>query len=154
MVTAVKPQGCTHLRLRQLLRSVAQRYDAELATVGLKGAQYSLLSYVAKLGPIRPGDLAREIRTGASTLTRNLKPLIDAGWVTLDAGSDGRSRLVNITPAGCDKRQEAQRRWRAAQESINQALGVQRVLALHALVDECMDLLPVRGDKTETDVTR
>jgi DNA-binding MarR family transcriptional regulator len=151
MDTAVKPQGCTHLRLRQLLRTVAQRYDAELATVGIKGAQYSLLSYVTKLGPIRPGDLAREIKTGASTLTRNLKPLIDAGWVTLDPGPDGRSRLVNITAAGRDKRQEAQRRWRAAQESINQSLGVERVLALHALVDECMDLLPASAGATETE---
>ena len=141
MDIAVKPQGCTNLKLRQLMRRVGQRYDAEVGKTGLRGTQYSLLSYVVKLGPIRPGDLARQMKIDASTLTRNLKPLIDAGWVTLAAGADGRSRLVNSTPAGRDKRQEAQRRWRVAQEGINQALGVQRVLALHALIDECMELL-------------
>lgn len=141
MDTAVKPQGCTNLKLRQLMRRVGQRYDAEVGKTGLRGTQYSLLSYVVKLGPIRPGDLARQMKIDASTLTRNLKPLIDAGWVTLDAGADGRSRLVNTTPAGRDKRQEAQRRWRVAQEGINQTLGVPRVLALHALIDECMELL-------------
>lgn len=141
MDTAVKPQGCTNLKLRQLMRRVGQRYDAEVGKTGLRGTQYSLLSYVVKLGPIRPGDLARQMKIDASTLTRNLKPLIDAGWVTLDAGADGRSRLVNSTPPGRDKRQEAQRRWRVAQEGINQTLGVQRVLALHALIDECMELL-------------
>jgi DNA-binding MarR family transcriptional regulator len=141
MDTAVKPQGCTNMKLRQLMRRVAQRYDLEVGKTGLKGTQYSLLSHVLKLAPVRPGDLARAMSIEASTLTRNLKPLIDAGWVTLEAGADGRSRLVNITPAGRDKRQEAQRRWRVAQEGINQTLGLERVLALHALIDDSMDLL-------------
>lgn len=150
MDQAVKPQGCTNMKLRQLMRRVAQRYDAEVGKTGLKGTQYSLLSHVLKLGPVRPGDLARAMKIDASTLTRNLRPLIDAGWVTLDAGADGRSRLVNITQAGRDKRHDAQRRWRIAQESINQTLGVERVLALHALIDESMDLLsPLAGDDDE-----
>jgi DNA-binding MarR family transcriptional regulator len=81
------------------------------------------------------------MKVDASTLTRNLRPLIDAGLLTLDAGPDARSRLVNVTAAGREKRQEAQRRWRVAQESLNQRLGPQRVVALHALLDECQDLL-------------
>ena len=80
-----------------------------LGKTGLRGTQYSLLSYVAKLGPIRPGELARVMKVDASTLTRNLRPLIDACYVTLGAGPDARSRLVNATAAGREKRQEAQR---------------------------------------------
>ncbi len=146
MDPTVKPQGCTNMKLRQLMRRVAQRYDAEVGKTGLKGTQYSLLSHVLKLGPVRPGDLARAMTIDASTLTRNLKPLIDGGWVTLEPGADGRSRLVNITPAGREKRHEAQRRWRVAQEGINQTLGVERVLALHALIDESMELLSPLSD--------
>ena len=141
MDTVVKPQGCTNLKLRQLMRRVAQRYDAEVGKTGLRGTQYSLLSYVVKLGPLRPVDLAREMKVDASTLTRNLRPLIDAGWLALDPGPDGRSRLVSATPAGREKRQEAQRRWRVAQESLNERLGMRRVVALHALLDECQTLL-------------
>jgi DNA-binding MarR family transcriptional regulator len=141
MDTAVKPQGCTNLKLRQLMRRVAQHYDAEVGKTGLRGTQYSLLSYVAKLGPVRPVDLAAVMKVDASTLTRNLRPLIAAGYVTLDAGPDARSRLVNVTGAGRDKRQEAQRRWRVAQEALNERLGAARVVALHALLDECQDLL-------------
>lgn len=136
-----KPQGCTNLKLRQLMRRVAQRYDAEVGQVGLKGTQYSLLSYVIKLGPIRPVDLAQAMNVDASTLSRNLKPLIAAGWVTLAAGEDARSRLVQATDAGREKRVEAQRRWRVAQEGLNAALGPQRVIALHALIDEAMQAL-------------
>jgi DNA-binding MarR family transcriptional regulator len=138
MDATVKPQGCTNLKLRQLMRRVAAHYDAEVGKTGLKGTQYSLLSYVAKLGPIRPVDLAREMRVQPSTLTRNLRPLIDAGLLELGPGDDQRSRLVSATPAGRELRQEAQRRWRVAQESLNELLGPRRVVELHALLDECM----------------
>lgn len=138
MDTAVKPQGCTNLKLRQLMRRVAQHYDAEVGKTGLKTTQYSLLSCLVKLGPLKPGELAQVLKLDASTLTRNLKPLAAAGWLTLGPGADGRSRIVTITDAGRDKRQEAQRRWRVAQEAINTTLGVANVLALHALIDDCM----------------
>jgi DNA-binding MarR family transcriptional regulator len=136
-----RPQGCTNLKLRQLMRRVAQRYDAEVGQVGLKGTQYSLLSHVTKLGPIRPVDLAAGMNIDASTLSRNLKPLIAAGWLTLEAGADARSRLVHATEAGREKRAEAQRRWRVAQEGVNATLGPQRVIALHTLIDEAMRAL-------------
>jgi DNA-binding MarR family transcriptional regulator len=147
MDTAVKPQGCTNFKLRQLVRRVSQLYDAELARSGLKVTQYSLLTHVLKLGPIRPTDLARTMKLDASTLSRNLQPLVAAGWLEIGEGADARSRLVRITDAGRDKRQEAQRRWRAAQEQLNATLGVGRVLALHALIEECSELLsPSTGD--------
>jgi DNA-binding MarR family transcriptional regulator len=141
MDAAVKPQGCTNIKLRQVMRRVARLYDAEVGRTGLKGTQYSLLSYACKLGPIRCVDLAREMKIQASTLTRNLRPLLDAGLLRMAPGPDARSRLVVATDAGREKRAEAQRRWRVAQEAMNQRLGAQRVVALHALLDECMDLL-------------
>jgi DNA-binding MarR family transcriptional regulator len=141
MDTAVKPQGCTNFKLRQLMRRVAQHYDAEVGKSGLKTTQYSLLSHVIALGPVRPVDLAAAMGLEASTLTRNLRPLIDAGWLELGPGPDGRSRLVSVTPVGRDKRQEAQRRWRVAQEALNQTLGPKRVVQLHGLIDECLGLL-------------
>jgi DNA-binding MarR family transcriptional regulator len=139
--TGVKPQGCTNFKLRQLTRRVSQHYDAEMHKIGLKTTQYSLLSHAIKLGPCRPGELAQAMTMDASTLTRNLKPLADAGWIVVSAGSDGRSRSVEVTEAGRNKRQEAQRHWKAAQESVNRLLGVERALALHAMLDESLALL-------------
>jgi DNA-binding MarR family transcriptional regulator len=147
--TAVKPQGCTNLKLRQLMRRVAAHYDAEVGKTGLKGTQYSLLSYVLKLGPIRPGELAAEMRVSPSTLTRNLRPLVDMGLIEISPGPDARSRHVSVTPAGREKRQEAQRRWRVAQEGINEMLGARRVVELHAMLDECLELLAPVADVEE-----
>ena len=138
---SAKPQGCTHFHLRQLTRRVSQHYDGEMAKVGLKTTQYSLLSHVLKLGPVRPGDLALAMTMEPSTLTRNLKPLLASGWVALAAGPDGRSRSVTITASGRAKRIDAQRHWKAAQSGLNQLLGAQRVMALHALINEALDVL-------------
>ncbi|RYX95257.1 MAG: MarR family transcriptional regulator [Comamonadaceae bacterium] len=142
-----KLSGCTNLRLRQLMRRVSQHYDLEMAKVGLKTTQYSLLSHVIAMGPLRPGELAKAMKFSPSTLTRNLKPLVDAGWIELSAGSDARSRSVAVTSAGLAKRAEALQHWKAAQLSLNGLLGESRVQALHALVDESMALLtPIEGD--------
>ena len=138
---AVQPQGCTNFKLRQLARRVSQLYDAEVGKAGLKTTQYSLLSHVLRLGPIRPGDLAAAMTMDASTLTRNLKPLVAAGWLELAPGEDGRSRSVRITPTGRDKRAEAQGHWKAAQLQLNQLLGIDAVAALHTLVDQSLERL-------------
>lgn len=136
-----RPQGCTNLKLRQLGRRVTRHYDAELLKTGLKVTQYSLLSHVVKLGPLRPVDLAAAMRMSASTLSRNLQPLVAQGLLEILPGENARSRLVVATDPGQLKRAEAQRRWRTAQEQLNQILGVERVLALHTLIDEALELL-------------
>ncbi|MBE7941075.1 MULTISPECIES: MarR family winged helix-turn-helix transcriptional regulator [Ramlibacter] len=141
MKAPTRPQGCTNLKLRQLGRIVTRHYDQHVGQVGLKNTQYALLSYVVKLGPIRPGDLARQMQMDASTLTRNLQPMVAQGWVRIGEGPDARSRLVEATPEGVRKRAEGQQAWKTAQNALNQRLGVERVVALHEMLDACMQLL-------------
>lgn len=151
MESKTKSQGCTNLKLRQITRRVTQYYDAELVKTGLKTTQYSLLSHVVKLGPIRAVDLAGAMRMSTSTLSRNLQPLIASGWIEVKSGHDARSRLISVTDTGRIKRSEAQRKWRIAQEGINARLGLDRVLALHALIDESLKLLsPLEAGDDET----
>lgn len=135
--TARPPRGCTNFKTRQLSRLLSRHYDAELAAAGLKTTQYSLLGHVLHLGPIAPGELARQMGLDASTLTRNLQPLVAAGWLVQDAGPDARTRSITLTAAGRIKHAEAQRCWKAAQVRINTLLGSERVAALHALIDDC-----------------
>jgi DNA-binding MarR family transcriptional regulator len=135
------PVGCTSLKLRQLNRRVSQHYDRIVGATGLKTSQYSLLSHVVKLGPVRPGELAGHMEMDASTLTRNLQPLVAQGWVGVGPGDDGRSRFVTVTDAGRDKRAEAQREWKRAQLALNIRLGVATVAQLHELLDQCLALM-------------
>lgn len=139
---AVLPRGCTNLKLKQTSRLVARHYESHVASTGLRNTQYSLLSGVVKLGPVRSGELAAALRLDASTLSRNLQPLIDKGLVEVATGDDDqRSRVVQATAAGLALRQQAQKAWKRAQLSLNEQLGAERVAALHALLDECMAVL-------------
>ncbi|GAB4563583.1 MAG: hypothetical protein Tsb007_31610 [Rhizobacter sp.] len=146
----VAPRGCTNLKLRQITRRVSRHYDAVVAPSGLKTTQYSLLSHIVSMGPVRPSDLAATMNLDNSTLTRNLQPLVAQGWVEVGEGGDARSRLVSITEAGRTKRAEAQRLWKQAQMALNQQLGIERVARLHALLDECMALMD-SSDEGESD---
>lgn len=146
-----KPRGCTNLKLRQITRMVTRHYDRYVSETGLKNTQYALLSHVVGLGPIRPGDLARRMQMDASTLTRNLQPLVAHGWLTIGAGDDARSRLVEATDAGRAKRAEGQRAWKAAQLALNERLGIERVAALHDLLDSCIEHLDDDGTGSTED---
>jgi DNA-binding MarR family transcriptional regulator len=149
MSASVKPNGCTNLKLRQLARVVTRHYDRFVAEAGLRNTQYSLLSHVVLLGPLRPTDLARRMRVDASTLTRNLQPLVAQGWVRLAPGADARSRRIEATAAGRAKREQGKRAWKQAQLDLNRRLGAARVAALHALIDESMAQLEEPGDDDE-----
>jgi hypothetical protein len=126
------PRGCTSFKLRQLSRRVSQHYDRIVVGAGLKTTQYSLLSNIDRLGPIRPSDLAAAMAMDASTLTRNLQPLVASGWVEVGPGADARSRLVVATAPVAPSAPSAARmearpaRPRAARHRARRALHAAR----------------------------
>jgi len=145
------PRGCSNFKLRQATRLVSRHYDHFVADAGLKTSQYSLLSHLAALGPVRPADLAAHMGLEPSTLTRNLQPLVAQGWVVVGPGADGRSRQVTLTVEGRAKRTEGQRAWKKAQLAFNARLGESRVAQLHALLEECMQLMANDGAAGDSD---
>lgn len=150
----VRPKGCTNFKTRQLARLLSRHYDAELAKAGIKTTQFSLLTHVVRLEPIAPSDLARRMGLDASTLTRNLRPLVSEGWLVQDAGADARSRLIRVTEAGRVKQGAASAHWAAAQRKVNDLMGNERVAALHALIDDFTaaldEALPVHSPEGES----
>jgi DNA-binding MarR family transcriptional regulator len=135
-----QPVGCTCFTLRKLNRIVSRLYDQHMAVAGLKTTQYSLLKWVAAK-PLPIAELAARMNTERTTLTRNLKPLIDAGWVVLKPGRDSRQRIATITPAGTQTIAAARAAWRAAQSQLESALGTTAVRDLHAQVDSALTRL-------------
>ena len=134
-------RGCTNFKLKQLTRRVTRHYERFMEGAGLKITQFSLLSHVVALGPVGAGELAARMGLGPSSLTRNLQPLVDKGWLEVRAGADARSRIVSVSASGRAQRALAQKAWKRAQLALNEQLGMQRVAALHALIDDCMTQL-------------
>jgi DNA-binding MarR family transcriptional regulator len=139
--TGLPAQACTNFKLRQLLRSVSRLYDGQIAQAGLKGSQFSLLSHVLALGPIAPSELAGRMGMDASTLTRNLRPLIDKGWVLQGPGTDARSRLITISADGVTKHAQARRHWKRAQQLLADRLGDDELAALHRMIEHAQSRL-------------
>lgn len=132
--------GCTCFKLRKLTRTMSRLYDQHMATVGLKTTQYSLLANAARAA--RPvADMAELLGMERTTLTRNLKPLIEAGWLTLEAGADSRQRIITITAAGRAKVAEAYVVWRQAQAEFERLMGRDAVQALHQQLESTMSRL-------------
>src|SRR6266853_4435180 len=77
------PTPCLCNALRQASRAVSRLYDDELRGVGLRTTQYSLLRVLARAGEVRQGDLSGLASLDETTLTRNLRPLVASGWVSV-----------------------------------------------------------------------
>ena len=113
---------CLCNALRQADRAVSRLYDEELRGVGLRTTQYSLLRWLRHAGEVRQRDLGALTSLDETTLTRNLRPLIDAGWVAIRPGEDRREKLVSLTEAGSAKLREARPAWERAQQRLRSRL--------------------------------
>jgi len=126
----------TSEKVRRLASRVASHFDAFVSPAGVKTSQLALLATIARLSPVRAGDLALAMKIAPSTLSRNLAVLESAGWVRSARVMDGRTRMLELTPAGRDKCIEAQRYHADAQRLLVSRLGADRVSTLHAVVDD------------------
>ncbi len=107
--------ACLCNALRQASRAISRLYDEELRGVGLRTTQYSLLQLLRRSGEVRQRDLAELTLHEETTLTRNLRPLVDAGWVAVRTGDDRREKWFKITDGGVAKVEQARPAWERAQ---------------------------------------
>jgi DNA-binding MarR family transcriptional regulator len=137
----VRLSGCTCSRLRRLTRRVTAVYDHALAAVGLRVTQFSLLAHLRGHPGLAMTDLAGRLDMDRTTLTRNLAPLIAAGWVEVaPSPDDARRRLVRITASGEDTWRAARTHWRRAQQEVRSTMGDESLAMLHRLVDDALPL--------------
>jgi len=134
--------GCTCGRLRRLTRRVTAVYDRALAPCGLRITQFSLMSNLFRLKAPTLAQLAGTMDMERTTLLRNLRPLVAAGWVRAEQHANTRQREVSLTPAGRAKWSAAKPLWRVAQDAVNSALGDSEVARLHRRVDHYLSRLP------------
>jgi DNA-binding MarR family transcriptional regulator len=120
------PVNCTCLGLRKAARAVTQMYDEALRPSGLRGTQFSLLFLVEREGPCGITEVARMLVMDRTTLTRNLKPLLDQKLLEVVDGPDRRRRPIAITAKGREVLARALPLWREVQERLAVGLGRSR----------------------------
>ena len=123
--------ACSCFAARRTARMITQHYERQLKSTGLGVTQFTLLAMLSLGGPQPLSRFADQLGVERTTLTRNLRPLIARGLVIQKAATDGRVRMLAITPRGRAATRAALPRWREAQESIATLLGPTAVRALH-----------------------
>ena len=133
--------GCTCFKLRRLTRRITAVYDHALSGAGMRVTQYSVLAHLRGLRSVAMSELAEMLDMDRTTLTRNLRPLIEAGWVAVKpSADDARIRLVHLTASGEKQRQTAHACWRQAQQEVNTTIGLPGLADLHRMLDSCVPL--------------
>lgn len=99
-------------------------YAEEMRPAGLARSQFAILEHLEQGGPTAVSELAERLYMERTTLTRNLKPLEQAGLVARKgSAADARVRLVVVTAEGRRRLGQARRYWRKAQARMLKRFG-------------------------------
>jgi DNA-binding MarR family transcriptional regulator len=118
-------------------RVVARHYDRALAPVGLTTNAYSLLSRLEREGVQTVGSLAAGLAMDRTTLSREIAPLVERGYVDRRPGAnDRRQRVLELTRSGAALVKRARPLWAKAQEELSSTFGAARTDGLMAELHE------------------
>jgi len=133
----LKPRAtpCTCHMIRRTARQLNRFYDQTLKPVGLTLSQYSVLAHTDNNASLSVTELAALTDADRTTLTRNLQPMIQAGWIEIGAGADKRSRAVRLTDAGRDLFRRAYPLWQKAEREFRNNMGKDEAKNLRQLLD-------------------
>ncbi len=117
---------CTCFNIRKAARVVTQMYDAALRPAGLKSTQFSLLAVLAKRGDLPLTQLAEALVMDRTTLTRNIKPLVEKSLIRIEPAEDQRVRRISLTKHGRQAFELALPHWQEVQSRFVESLGHDR----------------------------
>jgi DNA-binding MarR family transcriptional regulator len=131
---APKLGPCACSQVRRLARKLSSLYDTLLSPEDLTITQYSLLANIELAGQLSHAVLAEKVGMERTTLTRNLRPLTRAKWVTAGTGEDRRQHLLQLTAVGRRKLVRSLPLWEEAQHQFISRIGNESLQELRALL--------------------
>ncbi|MGE5927021.1 MAG: MarR family winged helix-turn-helix transcriptional regulator [Gemmatimonadota bacterium] len=129
---------CLCFRSRRAARAITRLYDEALRPLGIHATQLTLLNAIIMCGEDGAGmrRLAGVLAMDATTLSRNLRPLVQAKLVRLTRRpGDARVRVVKPTAAGERLVEAALPIWTDAHQRVVSLLGSETAAGLRDLLD-------------------
>jgi DNA-binding MarR family transcriptional regulator len=133
-------EPCVCTALRAASRHITRMYDDALAPLALTITGYSLLGKIDRLRTPSMNELAEAAQMDRSTLSRNLKPLLEAELIAMNPGSDRRRKEFGLTPAGRKRLKRAYPRWHEVQLRFKRTYGAAEAQALTELLGRALTL--------------
>ena len=125
-----RTQHCHCSALRRATRAVTAHYESYFRGSGLRGTQFTILSFLAQAGPLPMTQLAARLGLERTTLTRNLTVLSRSGWIEWTGTPDARVRKAGLTAAGNKMLRACMPCWLAAEASVGEVLQQFRIQPL------------------------
>ena len=117
---------CYCTQFRRASNALTKIYDDALRPVGLRITQFSLLRSLGRMGAATSTQLAAELALDRTTISRNVKLLIDAGWIDVEDARDKRERVLALNKAGQRAIKDAMPYWMTAQKNVEK--GTERFM--------------------------
>lgn len=131
---------CHCLKMRRSAENVIRFYDNILAPCGITVRQYSLLNAISKHSGCNVRILSEATLLDRSTLTRSLKPLIQAGYIKDNKVAGARDSVLELTEKGISVCKEAANLWESAQHQFEAKLGKEQLSAFENTLILLQDL--------------
>jgi DNA-binding MarR family transcriptional regulator len=131
---------CLSTRIRQLNRIITRVYDDAMRPLGITASQFTLLTQLAQQDGITAVEIGHSLDIEKSTLSRNLKRLLQDGLLTMDPPAGRRGRGLHLTPKGEMVIQHGFPVWREAQTRTIRILGPESRSILDGLLNQAEKL--------------
>jgi DNA-binding MarR family transcriptional regulator len=145
---------CACFDLRRATRATSRMYDYFLRDSGLNNTQFSMLRLIRDEGKISVSTLARYMVMDRTSITRALAPLQRDGLLNIRIGTDKRVRVVALTKKGRKLVENAEPKWRRAQEALMEAIGGDHWAAMRTLLRDTTRIVRRRILDAPTDAAR
>ena len=132
--------ACISTRVRQLSRIITRVYDDAMRPLGITASQFTLLTQLAQQDGITAVEIGHALDIEKSTLSRNLKRLLQDGFITMDPPAGRRGRGLHLTPRGASVIQQGFPVWREAQTRTIRVLGPESRSILDTLLGQAEKL--------------
>lgn len=109
---------CYCTQFRRASSAITRIYDEALRPIGLRITQFSLLRALGRLGQATSTELAAELALDRTTISRNVKLLVEARWVDVVEADDKRERVLSLNKAGLKMIAAATPHWAKAQQTV------------------------------------
>lgn len=109
---------CCCFSLRKVTRAITQFYDRHLEPADLRATQFTLLIELSSATGKTLTEMAEGLVMDRTTLTRNLKPLEKAGFITTVKLADRRSKGYALTDRGRQAIEKGVPLWEKAQQAL------------------------------------
>lgn len=117
------PKECVAYNFQKTARHLAKFYRKTISLSGLQGTQFPLLLAIKLNEPVSISSLAQSLELDRTTLSRNLKRLVEKGYVVLVSEEDLRVRNIHLTESGAETLNQALPLWEKAQNKVVKQFG-------------------------------